>query len=68
MKLQSSRISLLPIIKSDQDWLHSLFSDPEVGRFLWDDQPVPESQVSEIIQRNHLFFEAGYRLTAVLHN
>jgi ribosomal-protein-alanine N-acetyltransferase len=55
--LETQRLVLKPISKSDRDTLHSIFSDPYVRRYMCDDQIWPLPKVEEMLARNQKHFE-----------
>ncbi|MEO0557531.1 MAG: GNAT family N-acetyltransferase, partial [Bacteroidota bacterium] len=64
--LVSSRLRLRPLELQDVPALHSHWTDPAVRRFLWDDEVIPETQVSDIIEESErLFRQHGYGLWAL---
>jgi RimJ/RimL family protein N-acetyltransferase len=55
--LNTGRLKLRPIAKDDVDALHALWTDPDVRRYLWDDQIIPRDQVEDIVARSLSSFE-----------
>jgi len=47
--LESRRLSLLPFALTDLDYLHALWIEPEVRRYLWDDELIPRELAEEVI-------------------
>lgn len=65
-ELTAGSLSLRPIDGKDVDALHSLWTDREVRRFLWDGEEIPFEQTNEIVQTNSgLFEESGLGLWGV---
>jgi [ribosomal protein S5]-alanine N-acetyltransferase len=54
---ETQRLCLRPIAPDDIDSLHQLWTDPEVRRFLWDDETIPREQVAEIVEASRQLFE-----------
>jgi len=64
--LTTGRLQLRPITNSDVDALHALWIDPEVRRYLWDDQIIPRDTVEAIVAQSLATFEAeGYGFFAL---
>jgi RimJ/RimL family protein N-acetyltransferase len=57
--LLTPRLTLHPLAPSDLPDLHAHWNEPEVGRFLWDGNPVPRDQVQEAIQVSQARFREG---------
>lgn len=49
---QTSRLTLRPLSSSDFKPLHRVFNHPEVGRYLWDGEPVHPSTTAEYLERS----------------
>ena len=61
LKLETARLSLLPFTSADLDFLHALWIDPQVRRYLWDDQIISPEQAHEVIETSLASFAtAGY--------
>lgn len=61
--IRTPRLLLKALTESETDALHRLFTDPEVRRYLFDDQVIPRSQAGEIIQESREMFDSkGYGL------
>ena len=54
--LKTERLVLRPIVSSDVDVLHKFWTDPEVRRYLWDDQIMPKETVADIIRSSEACF------------
>lgn len=52
LNLQTPRLTLRPISRSDLRPLHGIFNRPEVGRYLWDGEPVHLSTTAEYLERS----------------
>jgi ribosomal-protein-alanine N-acetyltransferase len=54
-EIETERLRLRPLRAADRNDLHHLFTDPDVRRYLWDDQVLPIEQtwavVSESLRR-----------------
>lgn len=60
-ELETSRLRLVPFATEHVDGLHALWTDPEVRRYLWDDEVIPRSRVAEQVAGSVRSFEAdGY--------
>jgi RimJ/RimL family protein N-acetyltransferase len=57
--LLTPRLTLHPLAPSDLPALHAHWNEPEVGRFLWDGNPVPRDQVQEVIRVSQARFREG---------
>src|SRR5262245_25758261 len=61
LKLETARLSLQPFTSADLDFLHSLWIDPQVRRYLWDDEIISREQANEVIEASLASFAtAGY--------
>lgn len=52
LELQTPRLTLRPISRPDLGSLHRIFNHPEVGRYLWDGEPVPPGTTAEYLERS----------------
>ena len=48
LALQTSRLSLRPVLPRDTAMLHQLWTDPAVRRFLWDDAVIPVTTAASV--------------------
>ena len=61
--LETDRLVLRPAAGADTDGLHALFTEPDIRRFLWDDEVIPRRHTAEIvIESRRLFANHGYGL------
>jgi [ribosomal protein S5]-alanine N-acetyltransferase len=59
--LQTARLLLRPFVPADADALHAQWNDPDVGRWLWDAEPVSRETVDAVIASSQASFrERGY--------
>jgi ribosomal-protein-alanine N-acetyltransferase len=59
--LETERLRLSPFGVGDVDALHVLWTDPDVRRYLWDDEVIPRSTAEEIVAGSAADFAArGY--------
>ena len=66
MELCTPRLILKPLEVADVDWLHALWTLPEVRRYLWDGELVPRSQTREmIVQSEAAHKEKTYGLFSI---
>lgn len=64
--IRTPRLLLNPLTEAETDALHQLCTDPDVRRYLFDDQVIPRTQAVEIIQTSlQLFDSKGYGLWSV---
>lgn len=56
--LQTGRLVLRPFAPADEETLFGLWNEPDVRRFLWDDQPVARETVREQIAQSGEDFRA----------
>ena len=56
--LRTERLRLQPFTAAEADELHALWIQPEVRRYLWDDEIIPSAQTAEIVQRSEELFAA----------
>jgi ribosomal-protein-alanine N-acetyltransferase len=55
--LETSRLRLKPILKTELDILHRILVDPYVRRYLCDDQVFSVEQTSEMLQESQKLFQ-----------
>lgn len=56
-RLRTPRLELRPAEQSDADFLHRLWTDPDVRRYLWDDNVVSIDEVRSQMERSLRDFE-----------
>jgi [ribosomal protein S5]-alanine N-acetyltransferase len=63
--LTAGDLSLLPLVRSDANELHALWTTPSVRRFLWDGEVIPfERTLSVVDESARLFAGHGFGLWA----
>ena len=55
--LRTRRLVLRPIVHDDTSPLHEFWTDPDVRRYLWDNQIISVERVTEIVASSLSFFE-----------
>lgn len=66
MRRQTARLFLNPLQPEDENQLHALFCDPEIRRYLWDDETIaPEVTRGVIDQSQELFTQENAGLWGV---
>jgi RimJ/RimL family protein N-acetyltransferase len=50
--MESARLKLRPFTLDDLDSLHSLWTDPDVRRYLWDNRQLSREETAAIIERS----------------
>lgn len=61
--LETERLRLAPLTADEAEELHAIWSEPEVRRYLWDDQGIPLEQTRAILERSaELFASDGVGL------
>ena len=64
--LETERLVLRPLSADDADALHRISNEPNVRLYLWDDKPVPEATIRDLIARSvRMFSEEGIGLFGV---
>jgi RimJ/RimL family protein N-acetyltransferase len=59
--LQTERLRLRPVSLADVDWLHGLWTEPDVRRFLWDGEVIPHDRAANVVAATGRdFAERGY--------
>jgi len=67
MDIETNRLRLRPLYMADAEMLYRHWNEPDVRRFLWDDQAVSMAQVQAAIDTsNQLFHDYQYGLWAML--
>ncbi len=60
-ELETARVSLRPLMCADVYALHSHWIDPQVRRYLWDDQIIPREQAAAVVESSlATFAEHGF--------
>ena len=62
-RLETERLTLRPLVSGDVQALHLFWNDPEVRRYLWDNQQLSTDTVAEIVVQSEECFStlgAGY--------
>ncbi len=60
-QLETTRLLLRPFTRTDIDALHCHWTDPQVRRYLWDDQIIPREQAAAIVESSLASFaEHGF--------
>ena len=57
VNLRTRRLRLDPVVPSDLDSLHELWTEPVVRQYLWDDEIIARETVAEIITTSQESFE-----------
>jgi RimJ/RimL family protein N-acetyltransferase len=64
--LVTARLGLVPVRPDDADALHAQWNDAEVGRYLWDGQPVSRETVAAVVSASQTSFATlGFGLWAL---
>ena len=56
--LTTSRLALSSCRATDAEWLHALWTDPDVRRYLWDGVVIPLERTAAAIEASRADFEA----------
>ncbi len=57
-----------PLAPEDLDVVHRIWTDPEVRRYLWDDERIPREKAESVLDASIESFESrGFGLWAVFH-
>ncbi len=56
--LQTRRLVLRPVALADVPALHRFWTDPDVRRYLWDNEIISVAKVEELVASSEAFFEA----------
>src|SRR5262245_24423244 len=64
--IETERLTLRPFAQLQATQLHTLWTQPDVRRYLWYDQLIPDARTAEILQRNdELFAREGFGLWSI---
>ena len=64
--METDRLLLRPLSRTDAKALHRISNEPPVRRFLWYDEPVSEAAILDIVaESGRMFSEDGVRLFGV---
>ena len=62
----TDRLVLRPCADGDVEPLHRLWTEPDVRRFLWDDEEIPLEQAAAVVRQSHQDWRGrGYGLWTV---
>jgi len=65
-ELETARLRLTPFAPEHVERLHALWTDPDVRRYLWDDQVIPRAKAARIVDESlWTFREHGFGLWAL---
>jgi ribosomal-protein-alanine N-acetyltransferase len=66
-RIETARLWLRPLTRDDGEAIYHLWIDPDVRRYLWDDQVIAREQAASIVDDSvKLFADQGYGLWAIL--
>ena len=57
IKIETERLLLRPLTADDLDAIHSLWTDADVRKYLWDDRVISREQAEEVITSSIESFE-----------
>jgi [ribosomal protein S5]-alanine N-acetyltransferase len=57
LQLRSERLELEPFSFQDTPFLHALWTDPSVRRYLWDDRAITAEEAAAVIAASRLSFQ-----------
>ncbi|MEM8767765.1 MAG: GNAT family N-acetyltransferase [Pseudomonadota bacterium] len=55
--LATERLRLRPLVAADVSALHRFYNDPEVRRYLWDNEAVSTETVRDVVEQSQLDFK-----------
>jgi ribosomal-protein-alanine N-acetyltransferase len=58
IRIETARLIIRPFGSDDVDQMHSLWTDPDVRRFLWDDVKITREQAEEVVTQSIEMFES----------
>jgi ribosomal-protein-alanine N-acetyltransferase len=62
-EIETARMRLRPVEPADLDPLHAIWTDPEVRRYLWDDEIIPRELAASVIETSRAqFHDEGHGL------
>ena len=65
-EIETARLRLRPITSADLNAIHHIWIDPDVRKYLWDDEVISIEQAASAIDTSEaLFAENGYGLWVV---
>jgi ribosomal-protein-alanine N-acetyltransferase len=66
LQIETARLQMRPFTLSDTDDLHRLWTDPEVRKYLWDDEVISREVAEEVVKSSLVSFEHhGFGLWSV---
>ncbi len=66
LRIETARLALRPFVLSDTDDLHRLWIDPQVRKYLWDDEVISREVAEEVVQSSLASFAShGFGLWSV---
>jgi RimJ/RimL family protein N-acetyltransferase len=67
-EIETARLYLRPVVMNDLDAMYRIWTEPEVKRYLWDDQTIPKDKAEEALRTSIQSFEVrGYGLWAMVY-
>lgn len=65
-EIETARLHLRPLTMDDADDIHRLWIDPQVRKYLWDDEVIPEERAVSIVSDSLISFaDNGFGLWGV---
>ncbi len=67
-EIETARLQLRPLAAEDLDAIHGIWVEPEVRRYLWDDERIPRERAEAVLAGSVESFESrGFGNWAVIH-
>ena len=57
LQLETARLSLRPLVMNDVDQIHRIWTDPDVRKYLWDDEVISREQAASVLADSLAHFE-----------
>jgi [ribosomal protein S5]-alanine N-acetyltransferase len=67
-EIETARLRLRPLVPEDLDAIHSIWVEPEVRRYLWDDEQISRERAEAVLAgSSESFGSDGFGIWAVIH-
>jgi ribosomal-protein-alanine N-acetyltransferase len=58
LEINTARLRMRPLTADDLDDIHSLWTDPQVRKYIWDNEIISRERAASIVEKSTEMFEA----------
>ena len=58
-RIETTRLELRPLTTGDVDDIHRLWIQPDVRKYLWDDEVIPRVRAASVVEESSALFQAS---------